>query len=59
MLTLHTVLPCPVIFLWKYVRIFCTAAKDSHTFPTKNTSVFVILTFKSLTKRFTNDIDNF
>ena len=31
------------------MRIFCTA-KDSHIFSTKNNSVFVIFTVKSLTK---------
>ena len=35
------------------MRIFCSA-KDSHLSPTKNNSVFVILTFKILTKRFLN-----
>ena len=32
------------------MRIFCIA-KDSHIFPTKNYSVYVIFTFKILTKR--------
>ena len=33
------------------MRIFCTA-KVSHIFSTKYNSVFVILTFENLTKRF-------
>ena len=33
-----------LFFCWKNVRIFCIA-KDSNIFPTKNNSVFVILTF--------------
>ena len=37
--------------LVKYMptKLFCTA-KDSHIFPTKNNSVFVIFTFENLTK---------
>ena len=38
------------LFLLKNVRIFCTA-KDSHIFPTKNNSIFVIFMFSILTKR--------
>ena len=39
-----TTLSNTLFFCWKNVRIFCIA-KDSHIFPTKNNSVFVILTF--------------
>ena len=42
--TIH-VLSNPLLFFdGKNVRIFCTA-KDSHIFPTKNNSGFVIFTF--------------
>ena len=36
-----------VTFGWKNVRILCKVAKDSHIFPTKRNSVFVIFTFKN------------
>ena len=35
------------------------SAKDSHIFPTKNNSVFVILMFEILTKPLTNDVVSF
>ena len=37
------------------MRIFCIA-KDSHIFPTKNYSVFVIFTFKNFNETLTNDV---
>ena len=40
-----------LFFVEKNVRILCSA-KDSHIFSTKNNSVFVILTFEILTKRY-------
>ena len=39
------------------MRIFCTA-KDSHIFPTKNNSGFVIFTFLDFNETFTNDVVN-
>ena len=45
-------------FCLRIVRIFCIA-KTSHFFPTKNNSVFIILTFEILTKRLTNINVNF
>ena len=39
-----------VIFCWKFVRILCIA-EDSHIFPTKNSNVFAIFTFETLTTR--------
>ena len=38
-----------LVFCWKNVRIICTA-KDSHIFSAKNNSVFIMFTFKVLTK---------
>ena len=40
------------------LRIFCTA-KDSHIFPTKNNSVFVILMFLNFNETLANDVVNF
>ena len=41
-----------IIFCWKNVRIFSFAMqKDSHIFPTKSNSAFVIFVFEILTKR--------
>ena len=40
------------------MRIFCNA-KDSHIFPTKNNSVFVIFKFKNFNETLTNNNVNF
>ena len=46
------------IFCKKNVRIFCIA-KDSHNFPTKNNSEFVILTLLNFNETLSNDVVNF
>ena len=46
------------IFCKKILRIFCIA-KDSHVFPTKNNSEYVILTLSNFNETLTNDVVNF